>query len=244
VIPPSGPRSDHHILGSNLSDEEFKILLEVVGTSHDGKISLSEFDQIAKCSMINSSNGSKYGSSNNENNPNNKNKNNGLLASNSTYEYPNRGVDFDVLNYEKCDKNHKIDWDKVREMRRNSARKSSMYNTDQEQNTSSKSSNSAVYQYQSTERPHEMPRGRDLVPDSRARRSHSLNGLGSSRPQGIQASFRQGEIILIDFFEDERKALSDVLYYIIVNDVMLDYYFNTLIGYIHILLNRKQFQSN
>lgn len=203
MIPPSGPRPDHHLLGSNLSDEEFKILLEVVGTSHDGKISLSEFDKIAKCSMINSANGSKHGTSNNENNQNNKIKNDGLLASNSTHEYPNRDVDFDVLNYKKFDKNHKIDWDKVREIRRNSARNNSLYDTDHEQNTSSKSSNAAMcqHQYQSTDRPHEMPRGRDLVPDSRARRSHSLNGLGSPRPsgpQGIQGSFKQGEKILVD----------------------------------------------
>jgi hypothetical protein len=216
VIPPSGPRSDHHLLGSNLSDEEFKILLEVVGTSHDGKISLSEFDQIAKRSLINSSNGSKHGSSNNENNQNNKNKNNRLFASNSTHEYSNRDVEFDVLDYEKIDKNYKIDWNKVRENRRNTARNIPLYNTEQEQNTSFKSSNAAMcqYQYQSTERPHELPRGRDLVPDNRARRSHSLNGLGSSRLQSIRGSFRQGENILIDSFEGERKAFSDVTYHI------------------------------
>ena len=34
------------ILGSNLSDKEFNYLLEKVGTSHDGKISLREFDEI------------------------------------------------------------------------------------------------------------------------------------------------------------------------------------------------------
>ena len=213
MIPPSGPRSDHHLLGSNLSDEEFKILLEVVGTSHDGKISLSEFDKIAKCSMINSTTGSKHGSSNNGRNHSKSNNDcNGLLPSNSTHEYPSRDVDFDVLNYEKFDKNHKIDWEKVREIRRNSARNISLYNTEQEQYTSSKSSNAAMchHQYQSTEVPHQMPRGRDFVPDSRARRSHSLNGLGSSRPQGMQGSFRQSENILIGSFKDEIRVCSDL----------------------------------
>lgn len=206
VIPPSSPRSVHHLLGSNLSDEEFKILLEVVGTSHDGKISLSEFDQIAKCSMINSSNSSKQRSSNTNNNINNddsnKSDNNGLLASNSTqHEYANGNVEHDVLDNQKFNNKNKIDWDKVREIRRNSARNISLKNTDHGQNTLSKSSNAAMcrYQYQSAERPHELSRGRDLIPDGRARRSHSLNGLGSprsSRPQGSQGSFRQGKNIV------------------------------------------------
>ena len=206
MIPPPGPRSDHHLLGSNLSDEEFKILLEVVGTSHDGKISLSEFDKIAKCSMINSSNGIKQGTLNNDKtNNNNDRDNNDSLASNSTHEYANRNVEHDVLDYEKFDKKNKIDRDRVREIRRNSARNISVYNNEEDLNTLS---NSPVcqFRYQSTEGPHQMPRGRDLFPDNRARRSHSLNGLVSprpSRPQGIQGSFRQGENIWIGPFNDE-----------------------------------------
>jgi hypothetical protein len=218
VIPSSGPRSDHHLLGSNLSDEEFKILLDVVGTSHDGKISLSEFDLIAKCSLITSTSGIKSGSSNNENDQNKRDVN-GLSASNSTYECPNRNLEFDVLDYEKFDKNHKIDRDKVREIRRNSARNHAMYNTDQDEKTSPRPSNAAMcqHQYQSIERPHQMLRGRDQVPDNRARRSYSFNSLGSPRPsrtQGSQGSSRQGEIILIGSFEDERKVFSDVMYHI------------------------------
>ena len=189
TVPPSGSRSEEHLLGSNLTDEEFKVLLEVVGTSHDGKISLTEFDKIVNSSNINSSNGSKRGPSNN-----NMHKN-GSSASHPTNEYGTRDVEFDVLNYDKFDKKNKIAWDKVREIRNSLNRGNTNHDTRQPQNASSLSAKSY---HQSTDRPHQISRGRNLVPDKFSRRSHSLNGLGSPRPQDTQGSFKKGQETLIN----------------------------------------------
>ena len=44
------------LLGSNLSDKEFNYLIEKVGTSHDGKISLLEFDEILHSEVVRTDN--------------------------------------------------------------------------------------------------------------------------------------------------------------------------------------------
>ena len=184
-------RPDKHLLGSNLSDDEFKILLEVVGTSHDGKISLSEFDKIVNYSMIHPSYTSVHGYPNDTNNSNITNNSdhtdkNGSLEYNSSDDYKNRNVKFDILDYEKFDKKNKIAWDKVREIRSSSAREHSF------PDNTSYTTATCHHQHQSTERPHQMSRGRNLVPDKFAKRSHSLNGLGSPRTHDIRGFCKQG----------------------------------------------------
>ena len=52
-LPPSQLKSGLNLLGSNLTDREFEYLLEKVGRSHDGKISLSEFDKIINSASAN-----------------------------------------------------------------------------------------------------------------------------------------------------------------------------------------------
>ena len=191
-------RPDQHLLGLNLSDDEFKILLEVVGTSHDGKISISEFDKIINCSMINP-NSSTYGHPNNSHNSHNYDNTdkNGCLASDSSNDYKNRNVKFDILDYEKFDKKNKIAWDKVREIRNSSAREHSFLDTTQAHNNTSYTTATSHPHHQSTERPHQMSRGRNLVPDKFAKRSHSFNGLGSPRTQDIRGSCKQGKKMII-----------------------------------------------
>lgn len=201
-------RPDKHLLGSNLSDDEFKILLDVVGTSHDGKISLSEFDQIVNYSMINPSNASTHGHTNNTNNSHNSHDTdkNGSSASNSSNDNKNRNVKFDILDYEKFDKKNKIAWDKVREIRSSSAREHSFPDTTQAHKNAPYIS--ATSHHQSTERPHQMSRGRNLVPDKFAKRSHSFNGLGSPRTQDIRGSCNQGTKVIVLMMRQNHTPLT------------------------------------
>lgn len=204
--------SDKHLLGSNLSDDEFKILLEVVGTSHDGKISLSEFDKIVNYSLINPSNTSTHGHPNNTNNSSITNNHrysdkNGSTASNSSNDYNNRNVKFDILDYEKFDKKNKIAWDKVREIRSSSAREHSFPDTTQIHNNTFDITATSHPHHQSTGRPHQVSRGRNLVPDKFTRRSHSLNGLGSPRTQDIRGLCKQGTKVVFSIMRQNYSSL-------------------------------------
>jgi hypothetical protein len=52
-LPPGTLKTGLQHLGSNLTDREFEYLLQKVGKSHDGKISLSEFDRIVNSAATN-----------------------------------------------------------------------------------------------------------------------------------------------------------------------------------------------
>jgi hypothetical protein len=52
LFPPHKLKAGLQHLGSNLTDREFEYLLQKVGKSHDGKISLSEFDRIINSAAV------------------------------------------------------------------------------------------------------------------------------------------------------------------------------------------------
>jgi hypothetical protein len=52
LLPPDKLKAGLQHLGSNLTDREFEYLLQKVGKSHDGKISLSEFDRIINSTAV------------------------------------------------------------------------------------------------------------------------------------------------------------------------------------------------